>query len=81
MNNLPPDLRATIDAMEPTFQAEFLRAIEPIDSPGQLAAIATHLSNGAAVAAMIVASADPVIYSDQDFQIRQAFALGRAGRL
>jgi hypothetical protein len=76
MSALPDDIQAALDAMDPEFRAHFVAAVEKIESPYQLAAIAKHLSNGDSGAALIVALAPSVIYAEKDEQMRLAFALG-----
>ena len=76
MSDLPDDIQAALDAMPMDLRERLIAAVEQIESPYQLAAIATHLQNGDAAAALFVALAPSSIYAEKDEQMRRAFALG-----
>lgn len=76
---MPPEMQATIDAMEPAFRARFVAMAEPITSPAQLFLMAKHLMAGDGLAAALVAAAPSDWFAPFDILMAAAYDAGRKG--
>lgn len=74
--NLPADLQAALDRLEPAIRAAFLEAIERITSQAQLQVITGHLQAGNIEAAIVAMNLDPRFFGPLDRAIAEAYWQG-----
>lgn len=76
MKQLPKDVQAALDRLEPEFRAAFMQAIADVRSAAQLQTVIGHIEAGNVEAAVTALRLDPMFFDPLDRALRNAFVAG-----
>lgn len=76
MKQLPKDVQAVLERLEPEFRAAFVQAIADVRSAAQLQTVIGHIEAGNVEAAVTALRLDPMFFDPLDRALRNAFVSG-----